>query len=203
MSIDMQRILKVIPKEDPGPGRKSLIRQRSDLGEVVLDCVLHRRPFAEIAKRLGVEITTLDRFRTKFITDEVKKVVLAEAARSESAADDAVINRGQDDVQRGLRGIIEEQKEIYGLMKAKIGDGRDVEDLAPALGQLLRDQGQSFERLLKSYTALKEKTTVVLSINEAPEWAVLQDILYVVFENHPDAFEMFRAMVADRKLSLE
>ena len=88
------------------------------------------------------------------------------------------------------------------LMKDKIGDGRDVEDVLPALGQLLRDQGQSFERLLKSYTALKEKTTIVLSIQESPEWAKLQDVLYAVFEDHPEAFASFRALSHEKKLRL-
>lgn len=202
MSINMDRVKKALPVEE-GLGRRSVLRNRPDVGEVVVDCVLRRRPFGEIAKRCGVTITTLDRFRAKFVTDEVQKIVVAEAERAEMAADDAVINKGQDDVQQGLRSIIREQKEIYQLMKDKIGDGRDVEDLAPALGQLLRDQGQSFERLLKSYTALKEKTTVVLSINESPEWSRLQECLYVVFEAHPDAFEMFRDEVASRRLRIE
>ena len=202
MSINMDRVKKALPVEE-GLGRRSVLRNRPDVGEVVVDCVLRRRPFGEIAKRCGVTITTLDRFRAKFVTDEVQKIVMAEAERAEMAADDAVINKGQDDVQQGLRSIIREQKDIYQLMKDKIGDGRDVEDLAPALGQLLRDQGQSFERLLKSYTALKEKTTVVLSINESPEWSRLQECLYVVFEAHPDAFEMFRDEVASRRLRIE
>ena len=139
----------------------------------------------------------------KFIGDDVRKVVMAEASVAEQHDLDDKINSGQDDVQQGLRAIIKEQKDIYSLMKDKIGDGRDVEDLAPALGQLLRDQGQSFERLLKSYTALKERTTVVLSINESPEWSKLQEVLFVVFEQHPDAFDMFRSLVQERRLRLE
>lgn len=202
MSINMDRIKKALPVEE-GLGRRSVIRNRPDVGEVVVDCVLRRRPYGEIAKRCGVTITTLDRLRAKFVTDEIKKIVTVEAERAGSEADDAVINSGQDDVQQGLRSIIREQKEIYKLMKDKIGDGRDVEDLAPALDQLLRDQGQSFERLLKSYTALKEKSTAVLSINEAPEWAVLQEVLHATFERHPEAFEAFRSLAHARKLRLE
>jgi hypothetical protein len=200
--MNMDRIKKALPAEE-GMGRRSVIRNRPDVGEVIVDCVLRRRPFGEIAKRCGVTITTLDRFRAKFVTDEITRIVMAEAERADVDADNVVINKGQDDVQQGLRSIIKEQTEIYKLMKDKVGDGRDVEDLAPALGQLLRDQGQSFERLLKSYTALKEKTTVVLSINEAPEWAVLQEVLYATFEQHPEAFESFRALSQARKLRLE
>ncbi|MCB1352640.1 MAG: hypothetical protein KDK03_07890 [Rhodobacteraceae bacterium] len=202
MSIRMDRVLRVLPKEE-GAGRRGVIRNRPDVGEIVCDLVLSRRPQSEIAKRAGVDLTTVQRFKQKFITDEVRKVVMAEASVAEQHDLDDKINSGQDDVQQGLRSIIKEQKEIYGLMKDKIADGRDVEDLAPALGQLLRDQGQSFERLLKSYTALKERTTVVLSINESPEWSKLQEVLFVVFEQHPEAFDLFRSLVQERRLRLE
>lgn len=198
----MDRVLRALPKEE-GMGRRGVIRNRSDVGEIVCDLVLARRPQSEIAKRAGVDLTTVQRFKQRFVTDEVRKVVMAESSVAEQHELDDQINTGQDDVQHGLRSIIKEQKEIYGLMKDRIGDGRDVEDLAPALGQLLRDQGQSFERLLKSYTALKERTTVVLSINESPEWSKLQEVLFAVFEQHPEAFDMFRSLANDRRLRLE
>lgn len=202
MTIRMDRVLRALPKEE-GMGRRGVIRNRADVGEIVCDIVLARRPQSEIAKRAGVDLTTVQRFKQRFITDEVRKIVMAEASVAEHHDLDDQINSGQDDVQQGLRSIIKEQKEIYRLMKDKIGDGRDVEDLAPALGQLLRDQGQSFERLLKSYTALKERTTVVLSINESPEWSKLQEVLFIVFEQHPAAFDMFRSLANDRRLRLE
>ena len=198
----MDRVLRALPKEE-GMGRRGVIRNRADVGEIVCDIVLARRPQTEIAKRAGVDLTTVQRFKQRFITDEVRKIVVAEASVAEHRDLDDQINAGQDDVQQGLRSIIKEQKEIYRLMKDKIGDGRDVEDLAPALGQLLRDQGQSFERLLKSYTALKERTTVVLSINESPEWSKLQEVLFIVFEQYPDAFDLFRSLANDRRLRLE
>lgn len=202
MTIRMDRVLQVLPKEE-GMGRRGVIRNWPDVGEIVCDLVLSRRPQSEIAKRAGVDLTTVQRFKQRFVTDDVRKVVMAEASVADQHDLDEKINSGQDDVQQGLRSIIKEQKDIYGLMKDKIADGRDIEDLAPALGQLLRDQGQSFERLLKSYTALQERTTVVLSINESPEWSSLQECLYVVFEAHPAAFEMFRNEVESRRLRLE
>lgn len=196
------QVKKALPP-DSELGRKSVIRNRSDVAEVVMDCVLKRRSFGEIARRCAVERTTLDRFRKTFITPEVEKIILAHDQLQTHDDLDQQINKGQDDIQQGLRSIVKEQKDLYKMMKDKIGDGRDVEDVLPALGQLLRDQGQSFERLLKSYTALKEKTTIILSINESPEWAMLQDVLYATFEGHPEAFETFRALSQERKLRLE
>lgn len=198
----MDRVLKALPKES-GNGRRGVLRNRPDVGEIVCDIVLGRRTLADIARRTAVDYETALRFKKRFITDEVRKIIMVEAQAAESQQIDEKINAGQDDVQKGLRDIIKEQKDIYQLLKDKLGEGRDVEDLLPALSQLLRDQGQSFERLLKSYTALKEKTTIVLSINESPEWSKLQEVLFVVFEAHPEAFDTFRDEVARRRLRLE
>ena len=108
----MDRVLRVLPKEE-GAGRRGVIRNRPDVGEIVCDLVLSRRPQSEIAKRAGVDLTTVQRFKQKFITDEVRKVVMAEASVAEQHDLDDKINSGQDDVQQGLRSIIKEQKEIY------------------------------------------------------------------------------------------
>jgi hypothetical protein len=199
--VNLERIKKALPKDNE-MGRRSVIRTRADVAEVVVDVVLKRRPYLQIAKRLGVTITTLDRFRAKYITPEVEKLVIVEDQQQASQSLDAEINAGQDEVQNGLRSIIKEQKEIYALIKAKVGKGRDIEDLAPALGQLLRDTGQSLERLLKSYTALKEKTTILVPIQESPEWAKLSDVLFETFREHPEAFAAFKALSAEKRLRL-
>lgn len=192
--MDMERIKRALPKEG-GQGRRSTIRMRSDVAEVVVDCVLNRRPYLEIAKRCAVDVETLVRFRKKFITDEVKKIVLVEDQKAEAAAIDTAINEGQDEIQSGLRSIIAEQKAIIATLK-------DNEDLGGAL-MGLRDQAATYERLLKSYTALKERTTIVLSINENPEWSRLQNVLRAVFANHPDAFDDFQRMARQERLRLE
>lgn len=192
--MDMERIRRALPKEG-GQGRRSTIRMRSDVAEVVVDCVLNRRPYLEIAKRCAVDVETLVRFRKKFITEEVKRIVLVEDQKAEAAAIDTAINEGQDEIQSGLRSIIAEQKAIIATLK-------DNEDLGGAL-MGLRDQAATYERLLKSYTALKERTTIVLSINENPEWSRLQNVLRAVFANHPDAFDDFQRLARQERLRLE
>lgn len=192
--MDMERIKRALPKES-GQGRRSTIRMRSDVAEVVVDCVLNRRPYLEIAKRCAVDVETLVRFRKKFITEEVKRIVLVEDQKAEAAAIDTAINEGQDEIQSGLRSIIAEQKAIIATLK-------DNEDLGGAL-MGLRDQAATYERLLKSYTALKERTTIVLSINENPEWSRLQNVLRAVFANHPDAFDDFQRLARQERLRLE
>ena len=192
--MDMERIKRALPKEG-GQGRRSTIRMRSDVAEVVVDCVLNRRPFLDIAKRCAVDVETLVRFRKRFITDEVRRIVLVEDQKAESAFLDKSINDGQDEIQSGLRSIIAEQKAIISTLK-------DNEDLGGAL-MGLRDQAATYERLLKSYTALKERTTIVLSINENPEWSRLQNVLRAVFADHPDAFDDFQRLARQERLRLE
>lgn len=195
------RIKAALPKET-GLGRRSVIRNRPDVAEVVLDICLQRRQLKDIAKRCGVTVSALDRFRAKFVTSEIQKLCLVMDQQERADALDTAVNEGQDEIQNGLRQIIKEQRDIYSQIKQKIADGRDIEDLAPALGQLLRDQGQSFERLLKSYTALKERTTIVVPIQESPEWAKLQDVLFATFAAYPEAFEAFKALSAEKRLRL-
>ena len=201
MTFPTDRIKKALPKET-GLGRRSVIRNRPDVAEVVLDICLQRRQLKDIAKRCGVTVSALDRFRAKFVTEEIRKLCLVLDQQQTAEALDTSVNEGQDEIQNGLRQIIKEQRDIYSQIKQKIGDGRDIEDLAPALGQLLRDQGQSFERLLKSYTALKERTTIVVPIQESPEWAKLQDVLFATFAAHPAAFEAFKELSTEKRLRL-
>ena len=196
--MNMHRVLSVLPKET-GTGRRGVLRNRPDVGEIVVDLVLGRRSGADIAKRTGVDYETVQRFKKRFLTDEVRKVVLAESQQDEANKLDAQINAGQDEVQHGLRSIIDEQKKLYKEIRAN----RDLDGNEGILAMLLRDQGQSLERLLKSYTALKEKTTIVLSINESPEWSKLQEVLYATFAEHPEAFDTFRALTRERRLRLE
>jgi len=198
------RIKKALPVES-GPGARSKLRMRPDVVEIVLDCVLQRRTFVDIAKRCGVEITTLDRFRAKFLTPEVEKIVLAEAQAAEQDALDEEINVGQTKLEHGVMSIIDEQKRLYRKLNAMAdADGNDslLEVLSPMM-QLLRDQTKSYDGLLKVYANLKDKTTTVLPLSEHPEIAKLMDALWVVFKLHPDAFEEFKQVAAQKKLPLD
>ncbi|PQV58742.1 hypothetical protein LX70_00555 [Defluviimonas denitrificans] len=201
MAIDTAKIKAALPKES-GLGRRSVIRNRPDVHDVVLDVVLKRRTLTDIAKRCGVTTASLDRFRSKFITPEVQKLCLVMDQEQAANALDEKVNEGQDEIQNGLRLVIKEQREIYALIKAKIGEGRDIEDLAPALAQLLRDMGQSLDRLTKAYSALQAKTTIITPIQESPEWAKLSDVLFSTFQAYPEAFAAFQALAKEKRLRL-
>ena len=83
--MNYDRIREALPVES-GNGRRSTIRARSDVVEVVIDCVLRRRQFKEIAQRCCVDLESLTRFRKRFITPEVEKIVLVEANKLDADA---------------------------------------------------------------------------------------------------------------------
>ena len=202
MTINYDRIKEALPVES-GNGRRSTIRARSDVVEVVLDCVLRRRQFKEIAQRCCVDLESLTRFRKRFITAEVEKIVLVEANKLDATSLDQEVNSAQDKIEGGIEGILKEQKRLYRTLNDMVAEGGDnlFDVLAPMM-QLLRDQNKSYENLLKVYSNLRDKTTIVLGLNEHPDVQKLMDVLWVVFHAHPEAFDTFQKVVTDRRIPL-
>lgn len=202
MTINYDRIKDALPVE-AGNGRRSTIRARSDVVEVVLDCVLRRRQFKEIAQRCCVDLESLTRFRKRFITPEVEKIVLVEANKLDATSLDQEVNSAQDKIEGGIEGILKEQKRLYRTLNDMVAEGGDnlFDVLAPMM-QLLRDQNKSYENLLKVYSNLRDKTTIVLGLNEHPDVQKLMDVLWIVFHAHPQAFDTFQKVVTDRRIPL-
>jgi len=201
--IDMNRIRKALPVESGG-GRRSILRQRPDVAEIVVDCVLRRRTFLDTSARCGVDIESVNRFRKKFITSEVEKIVLVEANKMSADALDQEVNDAQDKIEGGIMGVLSEQKKLYRTLNQRITDGeRDIEDLLPGLSQLLRDQTRTYESLLKVYSNLKNKTSIVLSLNEHPDVAKLMDALWVLFQEQPQAFARFQEIISEKRIPLD
>lgn len=202
--MNMERIKNAIPPPPPGPGRKSVIRMRPDVAEIVVDCVLKRRKYTDIAQRCAVDIETLAAFRHRYVTTELEKIIHAEAALAERREVDTVINDAQDDVSKGILGIINEQKSLYRALKKKVEEeDRDLEDMLPGLAQLLRDQTKTHEAMLKTYAVLRDKTTVMIPLNEHPDAAPLLDALFVLFTENPAAGERFREIMKAKRISLD
>lgn len=186
-------------------GRRSVIRARADVAEIVCDVVLKRRPYNEIAKRCCVDIESLNRFRKRFITDEVAKIVLVEANKMSAENLNAEVNQAQDQVEGGILGVLTEQKRLYKTLNDMAGDGSKdslMEVLGPMM-QLLRDQTKAYDGLLKVYAQLRDKTVIVQPLAEHPDIAKLMDALWVVFKLHPAAFEEFREIARQKKIPLD
>ena len=204
IAINYDRIKKALPVET-GNGRRSTVRARSDVAEIVADCVLKRRPFMDIAARCCVDIESLTRFRKRFITDEVAKIVLVEANKMSVEHLNAEVNEAQDKIEGGIEGILKEQRKLFQTLNAMAAEnGREslLEVLGPMM-QLLRDQTKSYDGLLKVYSQLREKTVIVQPLAEHPDIAKLMDALWVVFKLHPKAFEDFREIAIQKKIPLD
>jgi len=200
--MNMDRIRKALPIEKGG-GRKSIIRQRPDVAEIVVDCVLRRRTFLDVAARCGVDIESVNRFRRKFITDEVEKIVLVEADKMSADALDQEVNQAQDKIEGGIDGILKEQKRLYKTLNGMASDSDALLEVLSPMMQLLRDQNKSYENLMRVYSNLKNKTSIVLSLNEHPDVAKLMDALWVLFQEQPAAFARFQEIIADKKIPLD
>lgn len=204
VNINMDRVKAALPVET-GNGRRSTIRARADVATVVVDCVLRRVPFQDIAKRCCVDLESLTRFRKRFITDEVQKIVLVEANKMSVEHLNEEVNQAQDKIEGGIEGILKEQRKLYQTLNAMAAEnGRDslLEVLSPMM-QLLRDQTKSYDGLLKVYSQLREKTVIVQPLAEHPDIAKLMDALWVVFKLHPKAFEDFREIAIQKKIPLD
>ena len=159
----------------------------------------------DIAARCCVDIESLTRFRKRFITDEVAKIVLVEANKMSVEHLNAEVNEAQDKIEGGIEGILKEQRKLYQTLNAMAAEnGRDslLEVLSPMM-QLLRDQTKSYDGLLKVYSQLREKTVIVQPLAEHPDIAKLMDALWVVFKLHPKAFEDFREIAIQKKIPLD
>lgn len=205
VSINMDRVRAALPVET-GNGRRSVIRARSDVAEIVVDCVLRRRPFHEIAKRCCVDIESLTRFRKRFVTDEVQKIVLVEANKMSAESLNAEVNEAQDKIEGGIEGILREQRRLYKTLNDMAAEKGGSDALMEVLGpmmQLLRDQTKSYDGLLKVYAQLRDKTVIVQPLAEHPDIAKLMDALWVVFKLHPQAFEDFREIARQKRIPLD
>ncbi|MCA8870118.1 MAG: hypothetical protein KDA67_15805 [Rhodobacteraceae bacterium] len=79
-------------------GRRAIIDMRADKNEIIKDIVLGRRTLAEIARRIGVDYTTIQRYRDTKITEEMRRSIIAETRVASVEADTEVINQDRMDI---------------------------------------------------------------------------------------------------------
>lgn len=200
--MNKQRIKAALPPQS-GPGSRSKIRMRPDIADIVIDCVLQRRPYVEIAKSIGVQIDTLSKFRQKNITDHVVKVVLAEAQLAEQQDLDAVVNAGQLDLKIGIEELIRRREKLYAHVERLMDENQEAfDDRLPQILQILRDQGKEMERAAKIFEQLETKQTMLIPLNEHPDAQPLLECLFLLFAEMPDAAARFKEIKSAKRLAL-
>ena len=162
-------------------GRRAIIDLRPDKGEIIKDIVLERRPLAEIARRIGVDYSTVARYRDEKITEEMRRSILAENRIDAIKADTEVINQDRMDVAmtyeslaRRVEKLItkaEQNEDDHFALAAMEGLRRTLRDIAQLQGKLAAN------------------LTVNVSLAESKEWVTLRTILQEVCDEVPEARE--------------
>ena len=162
-------------------GRKAIIDMRSDKNEIIKDIVLERRSMAEIARRLGVDYSTVQRYRDEKITEEMRREIMAENRIAAIEADTEIINHDRMDVAMTYESLAKRVERL--ITKAEQDD-----DSAFALSAM-----EGLRRVLRDIAQLQGKLaqnlTVNVSLSESKEWVTLRNILNEVCGEVPEARE--------------
>lgn len=162
-------------------GRRSIIDMRPDKQEIIKDIVLNRRPMAEIARRIGVDYSTVQRYRDEKITEEMRREIMAQTRIQGIEADTEIINQDRMDVALTYESLARRVEKL-------ITQAEQEDNPAFALSAM-----EGLRRVLRDIASLQGKLaqnlTVNVSLSESPEWVTLKNILREVCEEVPQAQE--------------
>lgn len=174
-------------------GRHCTVCTHRKRDEIETAWLLKRGTKVAIAERHGLHQDAIGRHFENHVTEERKKEIALAAKEAAAAQLDDEINVDQVDIAHGMKRILKEIEAILNKVKG--------EDDTLAL-TALRDMRATLESLAKLYGQLQDKTTIVVSINEAPEWLKLRSILGDVFRAHPEAGAAFLDRAKSARLSI-
>lgn len=162
-------------------GRRAVIDLRPDKNEIIKDIVLGRRTLTDIAKRIGVDFSTVQRYRDNKITEEMRRDIMAQERVGKIEADTAIVNEDKMDVSRTYDSLAVRVERL--ITKAE-ANGDDAFALAAMEGlrRTLRDIAQLQGKLAQNLT-------VNVSLSESKEWVLLRTILNAVVDEVPEARE--------------
>jgi AcrR family transcriptional regulator len=162
-------------------GRRAVIDMRPDKQEIIKDIVLGRRTLTEIAKRIGVDYTTIQRYRDSKITEEMRRSIMAEQRIRQVEADTEVINQDRMDVSNTYESLARRVEKL--ITKAEAN-----EDDAFALAAM-----EGLRKVLRDIATMQGKLATALTVNvtlaESKEWVTLRAILQEVCDEVPAARE--------------
>ena len=164
-----------------GAGRRAVIDMRADKNEIIKDIVLGRRTLADIAKRIGVDYSTIARYRDDKITEEMRRSILAETRVASIEADTEVINQDRMDVAMTYESLAKRVERLITRAESEDNDSfalAAMEGLRKVLRDIATMQGK-----------LATNLTVNVSLAESKEWVTLRRILNDVCDEVPAARE--------------
>lgn len=170
-----------------GSGRRAVIDMRSDKNEIV-KMIIKRElktkdsvPYADIAKRIGVDFTTIERYRKDKITEEMRRKVMADFRVQDAEADTAVLNEDRMDVGRTYDSLARRVEKLVTKAEQNEDDGFALAAM-DGLRKVLKDIATMHGKMATSLS-------VSVTLAESPEWVTLKAILNAVCDEVPAARE--------------
>lgn len=175
-------------------GRRAIIDMRPDKQEIIKDIVLGRRTLTEIAKRIGVDYTTIQRYRDEKISEEMRRSIMAEQRIKEVTQDTEIINEDRLDVANTYESLARRVEKL-------ITRAEENEDDAFALAAM-----EGLRKVLRDVAMMQGKLATSLTVNvtlaESKEWVTLRTILQEVCDEVPAAREPLLRRMRHHVLSI-
>jgi len=170
-----------------GSGRRAVIDMRPDKNEIV-KMIIKRElgtpdsiPYGDIAKRIGVDFSTVQRYREEKITEEMRRKVMADLRVGDVEADTAILNDERLDIGRTYDSLARRVEKLITKAEENEDDGFALAAME-GLRKILRDIATMHGKMATSLS-------VSVSLSESPEWVTLKSILNAVCEEVPAARE--------------
>lgn len=162
-------------------GRRAIIDMRPDKQEIIKDIVLERRSMADTARRIGVDYSTVQRYRDEKITEEMRREILAQERIQGIETNTEIINQDRMDVAMTYETLAKRVERL--ITKAE-----QTEDDSFALAAM-----EGLRRILRDIAQVQGKLATNLTVNvslaESKEWVTLRQILQEVCNEIPAARE--------------
>ncbi|MEP3296469.1 MAG: hypothetical protein ABJO27_08320 [Pseudoruegeria sp.] len=162
-------------------GRKAIIDMRPDKNEIIKDIVLERRSMTEIARRLGVDYSTVQRYRDEKISEEMRREIMAGTRIAAIEADTEIINQDRMDVAMTYESLAKRVERLI----TKAEQNEDDHFALAAMERLRR----TLRDIAQLQGKLATNLTVNVSLAESKEWVTLRTILQEVCDEIPAARE--------------
>lgn len=168
-----------------GSGRRAVIDMRPDKNEIVR-MIIKREikthdsiPYSDIAKRIGVDFTTIERYRKDKITEEMRRKVMADLRVQDAEASTAVLNEDRMDVGRTYENLARRVERLVTKAEATEDDGFALAAM-DGLRKVLKD-------IATMHGKLATDLSVSVTLAESPEWVTLKAILNALCVEVPAA----------------
>lgn len=177
-----------------GSGRRAIIDMRPDKNEIIKDIVLERRTMAEIARRIGCDFSTVQRYRDEKITEEMRRRIIAENRIEGIEADTEVVNQERMDVARTYESLARRVEALITKAERNEDDGFALAAME-GLRKVLRD-------IATMHGKMATNLSVSVTLAESPEWVTLKQIIRDVCDEVPEAREPFLRRMRHHALSV-